>query len=113
MELETLKKQRREDMTTGQLIFYSGLALLCLTVLTAIVFIVKRPKYRPENAVYESAEAGQTQRLRNGYPTERQTIRRDKSAEVPEPTELIKTGKQETAGFFQVEQTEILPPTEK
>jgi len=99
-------------MTTGQLIFYSGLALLGLTVLTAVIFIVKRPKYRPENAVYESAEAGQTQRLRNGYPTERQTIRRDKPAGASEPTELIKTG-QETAGFFQAEETEILPTTEK
>jgi len=100
-------------MTTGQLIFYSGLALLGLTVLLAIIFIVKKPKYQPENAVYESAEARQTQRLRNSYPTERQTIRRDKPAETSESTELIKTEGQETAGSFQAEETEILPPTER
>lgn len=102
-------------MTTGQLIFYSGVALLVLTAIVTIIFLVKKPKYIPENAVYQNAESGQTQRLRNGYPTERQTIRRGGPAEPLDSTELIKTGKteRETAGFFQAEKTELLPPTEK
>ena len=97
-------------MTTGQLIFYSGVALLVLTAIVTIIFLVKKPKYIPENT-----ESGQTQRLRNGYPTERQTIRRGGPAEPLDSTELIKTGKteRETAGFFQAEKTELLPPTEK
>lgn len=102
-------------MTTGQLIFYSGLALLGLTVLIAIIFLVKKPKYIPENAVYGNTGTGQTQRLRNGYPTERQTIRRDKSIKSAGSTELINTEMlvQKTSGLFQAEETEILPPTEK
>lgn len=57
-------------MTTGQIIFYSGVALLVLTIILTIVFIIMKPKYVPENAVYAGADTGRTQRLRNGYPTE-------------------------------------------
>lgn len=34
-------------MTQGQLLFYSGVALLVLTVLLAVLFVIKRPKYNP------------------------------------------------------------------
>lgn len=34
-------------MTQGQLLFYSGAALLVLTVLLAVLFVIKRPKYNP------------------------------------------------------------------
>ena len=34
-------------MTTGQLLFYGGAALLAMTVLLAIIFIIKKPKYTP------------------------------------------------------------------
>ncbi len=44
-------------MTTGPRIFYSGLALLGLTAMTAILFLVKRSRYIPENTVCESAES--------------------------------------------------------
>ena len=38
-------------MTTGQLLFWSGAALLALTGLLAIIFAIKKPKYTPEEAV--------------------------------------------------------------
>ena len=56
-------------MTLGQMIFYGGFALGGITVLLAIVFLIVKPKYKPQNASYAGA-AGATQRLRNGYPTE-------------------------------------------
>lgn len=96
-------------MSTGQFIFYSGFALLGLTIIVAVVFLLKKPEYIPENAVCESAEAGRTQRLQNSYPPEREMIHRESSAELME-TELLP---QETALIFQSEETEILPPTEK
>lgn len=63
-------------MTTGQLLFYAGIATLVLTVLLAVVFLVKKPRYDPESAAH-SANTSQTQKLRNGYPTDRLTIRRE------------------------------------
>lgn len=100
-------------MTTGQIMFYCGLSLLGLTIITTIIFLLKRPKYIPENAVYEKATAGHTQRLRNGYPTERETIRREKPQDSPlPPTELVETEKLEhgTAAIFQ---TDVLPQLEE
>lgn len=73
-------------MTTGQLVFYGGFALLGLTVIVAIIFLIKKPMYRPESSIYEETAAGRTQPLRNGYPTERETIRRGSSKRT-EPME--------------------------
>lgn len=70
-------------MTTGQLVFYAGIGLLGATVLLAVIFLIVRPKYKPENAVYTGGRTdGSTQRLRNGYPTERVTVRRDGPAKA-------------------------------
>ena len=63
-------------MTTGQIVFYAGVALLGLTVLLAIVFLIKKPVYRPETAAASGGD-GATARLHNAYSTERVTIRRD------------------------------------
>lgn len=35
-------------MTRGQMLFYGGALLLVLTVILAIIFAVKRPKYVPD-----------------------------------------------------------------
>lgn len=67
-------------MSTGEMIFYCGLGLLGATVLLAIVFWIAKPKYTPENVTYEGGSQG-TQRLRNGYPTDPLTIRKDFPAE--------------------------------
>ena len=66
-------------MTTGQLLFYGGVALLGLTVILAIIFIIKKPKYAPESTAYAEADPGRTHSLRNGYPTDRMTVRREPS----------------------------------
>lgn len=79
-------------MTTGQLLFYAGAALLGLAIILAVVFIVKKPKYVPESAAYDGLDTGVTQKLLNGYPTDRMTIRRDsprESVRRPEKTELM------------------------
>lgn len=62
-------------MTTGQLLFCGGLALLGLTVILGIAFLIKKPKYRPE-AAYGAAGPGRAQPPLTGYPTDRVTIRR-------------------------------------
>ena len=56
-------------MTTGQLVFYSGIGLLIMTIALAILFAVKKPKYNPESIAYIEAD-GNTKRLRSGYPTD-------------------------------------------
>ena len=77
----TAKQGRRGQggsaMTTGQLIFYAGVALLTLTMILLIVFAVKRPEYHPESGIYSGGD-GTTIPLRNGYPTNPLTIRRDR-----------------------------------
>ena len=109
-------------MTNGQLIFACGAVLLGLTVLTAIVFALKKPKYTPENFVSEGPGAANPQPFRNGYPTERETIRRDPPA-FPSGAAEAGGPERKTAAVFQgdaagnnpavqLEETEILPPTE-
>lgn len=74
-------------MTTGQILFYGGVALLALTVVLAIIFIIVRPKYKPEVEAHQGGDAGRTQPLLNGYPTDRMTVRREsaKTAEAAKP----------------------------
>lgn len=69
-------------MTTGQLLFYSGVALLVLTILLAAVFSVKKPRYDPETADGGAGETGSTRKLRSGYPTDPLTIRREGRAQA-------------------------------
>ena len=42
-------------MTTGQIMFYGGIGLVALALLLLIVFMIKKPKYVPENAVYDAS----------------------------------------------------------
>lgn len=80
-------------MTTGQLVFFSGVGLLGLTVILAIIFAIKKPAYHPEAGI-ASAETGATGKLTNAYSTEKMTIRRDKPQTqgtelLDEKTELL------------------------
>ena len=73
-------------MTTGQLLFYGGVALLGLTVVLAIVFLIAKPKYKLEVEAHQGGDTGRTQPLLNGYPTDRMTVRREsKMAEAAKP----------------------------
>lgn len=103
-------------MTTGQIIFFSGVALLVLTIIMVIIFIIRKPKYIPGNAIYSETDKG-TQKLRNGYPTDRLTIRREPVRSINPDTAVLS---EETARLT-AEQTEKLigtavlpgPETEK
>lgn len=87
-------------MTAGQVLFYSGIGLLALTIILTVVFIIKKPKYIPESTAYSGLSSGRTQRLLNGYPTDPVTIRRNTAPKVDrqsqetevmtgDPTELM------------------------
>lgn len=89
-------------MTTGHLVFYGGLALLGLTILAAIIFLVKKPIYHPEDPIYETTGAGSTQHLRNGFPTEKETIRRGSSKR----TESMETEAFDDEADLSVQETE-------
>lgn len=75
-------------MTNGQLIFYMGIALLIVTVILVVIFALKKPKYVPESAAYIGGNAN-TQKLRNGYPTNRLTIRRDTKQSSTSETAIL------------------------
>ncbi len=92
-------------MTTGQLVFYSGLVLLGLTIITAIIFVGKKPRYTPENAAYSETDGKNTQRLRNGYPTDRLTIRREQPVSSVETMPIL----EETVLLKSEQGTEKLP----
>lgn len=109
------KKASDYTMTIGQATFWSGIGLLVFTILLCVFFWLKKPKYIPENITYENTETGRTQRLQNGYPTERETIRREMPIDPLSPTWLEETEKldRKTAAIFQTEEAGFLPPTEK
>lgn len=78
-------------MTAGQLMFYTGIALLVLTVLLAVIFLVKKPMYNPESVAYSSGTR-RTQKLRNGYPTAQLTIRRERPESAAPNTAALECG---------------------
>lgn len=81
-------------MTMGQIIYYIGIGLAGSTVLIAILFLIFKPKYMPESTAYLGIESDATQKLRNGYPTDKLTRRHGKSSgriKPEDPTELIGT----------------------
>lgn len=93
-------------MTTGQIVFFSGVALLVLTIILAIIFIIRKPKYIPGSAIYGEADRN-TQKLHNGYPTDRLTIRRESACSINPDTAVLSGGKARLAA----EQTEKLMGT--
>lgn len=48
--------------TQGELLYYGGFALLGFTVLLALIFLIRRPKYRPEQAASAQSTAPLTHR---------------------------------------------------
>lgn len=93
-------------MTTGQITFYSGVILLALTIVLTILFIIKKPKYIPGNTIYGEMDRS-TKKLRNGYPTDRLTIRRDPAHSINPNTAVLSEGTARLAA----EQTERLMGT--
>lgn len=71
-------------MTTGEILFYAGIALLVVTVGLIVFFLIKKPKYTPEDDPYFSGD-DRTQVLHNGYPTDPLTRRHDMGAAEPQP----------------------------
>lgn len=118
-------------MTTGHLLFYSGIALFAFTVILAVIFALKKPKYELASVASTGGDGG-TQKLRSGYPTDRLTIRREPvipgtvllgqppaaiaqpaTVPLPQQTELLSATEplpQQTEPLPQ--QTEVLPDTE-
>ena len=87
-------------MTTGELVFYSGVGLLAFTLVLAVIFAVKRPKYVPESLSHTPGGAESTQRLRSGYPTDAMTHPRTDSGK-PSPSRGTVPLEQETAPLEQ------------
>lgn len=83
-------------MTIGQLVFYAGIGLLLATIMLAVIFVVKKPEYHPENAASPTGN-GTTVPLHNGYPTDTLTIRRDRpeQAHPVAPDETVSLQSQE------------------
>lgn len=94
-------------MSTGQLVFYSGVALLFFTIILGIVFWVKKPQYIPANAAYDGGTDRNTRKLRSGYPTDRLTIRREPEQPIQMETAVL----QENTAPIEAEQGDIRPDT--
>lgn len=71
-------------MTTGEMVFYIGAGLLGLTVVLAIIFLIKRPRYVPEHVSHMPDKAGATQPLRSAYPTDSMPGQPETEALAPE-----------------------------
>lgn len=94
-------------MSTGQLVFYSGVFLLAFTIILGIVFWLKKPQYTPENAAYEGGTDKNTRKLRSGYPTDRLTIRREPEQPIMSGTAVL----QENTAQLETDQGDTLPDT--
>lgn len=68
-------------MTQGQMVFLSGVILLIATIILAIIFLIKKPRYSPEK--FNGLGSGASSRFRNGYPTDRLTKRYPSESEAP------------------------------
>ena len=55
-------------MSTGHALFYAGAAILALAVLLLFFFLIKKPKYEPENSNYSGEYLDNTQILGNKLP---------------------------------------------
>ena len=108
-------------MSTGQMLFYGGIALLGVTVLLAIFFLVKKPRYTPESAFGRDGEIPGTQKLQNAYPTAPATAsqRDGRSSAATHTEKLLETALLDREeGEGQQRRTALLedapsPPTEE
>lgn len=94
-------------MTTGQVIFYSGVGLLVFTIVLGIAFWLKKPQYIPENAAYDQGADKNTRKLRSGYPTDHLTVRREPEQPIMSGTAIL----QESTAQLETEQGDTLPDT--
>lgn len=101
-------------MTTGTMIFFSGVGLLILTIILAIIFALKKPQYIPEKAAYDGGDSKRTQKLRSGYPTNRLTIRREPERQKAPGTDMLRedTERLTVEQTAQILETEVLNGTE-
>lgn len=94
-------------MSTGQLVFYSGVGLLVFTIVLGIAFWLKKPQYIPGNAAYDQGADKNTQKLRSGYPTDHLTVRREPKQPIMSGTAAL----QESTAQLETEQEDTLPDT--
>lgn len=94
-------------VTTGQVIFYSGVGLLVFTIVLGIAFWLKKPQYIPGNAAYDQGADRNTRKLRSGYPTDRLTIRQESEQPIMSGTAVL----QESTAQFGTERGDTLPDT--
>ena len=100
-------------MTTGQLLFWSGAALLALTGLLAIIFAIKKPKYTPEEAV-TAIGAAPTKRLRRGQTVPASPVtQRPAGTVLLTPEETAEALPQASAGRDGIGTAFDAPPGEK
>ena len=97
-------------LTRGEIVFYAGVALLVVTVLLGIIFLIKKPRYIP--SAYQGGPEEEA-RLRNAYPTVRLTKRYPHSQEMSrlQPTELV-TDTGQIPDTELIQETDSIPPTE-
>lgn len=94
-------------MSTGQLVFYSGVGLLVFTIVLGIAFWLKKPQYIPGNAAYDQGADKNTQKLRSGYPTDHLTVRREPKQPIMSGTAVL----QESTAQLETDQEDTLPDT--
>ena len=80
-------------MSTGQIVFYAGIGLLCITLILLVVFLIKKPQYHPENVIYSEAEDKSKPHFRSHYISERMPARGSEPYGV-KGTEIIEHGNQ-------------------
>ena len=102
-------------MTTGTFMFFSGVGLLFVTIILGVVFWVKKPQYRPENAVDVRNGDGNTLKLRSGYPTDPLTVRRETAKPVASETAVLHEEMEQLSAVYTepLPGTEVLPGTER
>lgn len=82
-------------MINGQLLFYGGIALSIITIVTGIIFAIKKPKYET-HAGNSSSDEKQTEQLKNAYPTEYVSV---KNTQISKKQGMSKLKWQETELF--------------
>lgn len=102
------------DLTVGEMLYYGGFALAAVTVLLALIFLIFRPKYKPESATYVVKEKVKSKTGKTGKNKRSGDTKTDKIEIVADSeTEVISETHTELLPQNECNETELVKSTQE
>lgn len=105
------------ELTAGEMLFFGGFALAAVTVLLALIFLIFRPKYKPESATYvvkKGIKSKKAEKMRKNTRSGDTTIENISKTEIVanDETEIIKEDYTERPQQIGPGETELVGTTQ-